>query len=282
VTPATPPDTTRRDERLIGSALVVAFLSGVAFAVVFALRWNTQVGGVLIAVALASFGTALVWWGHRLLAEPPATDDRHPLSSEPEDIAAFEAAFDSEGLLERRSALRRLLMLAAGGLAAAAIFPIRSLGPRPRARAVWRDGVGLVDSDGHAIRADDVPTNSLVTAFPADDPANADGAMVLIRVRSELLRPEAGREGWSPDGLLAYSKVCTHAGCPVGLYQSQSHTLLCPCHQSVFDVLHAARPTSGPAAAPLPQLPLRISDDGTVVAAGGPSGAIGPAGWSTR
>jgi ubiquinol-cytochrome c reductase iron-sulfur subunit len=83
-----------------------------------------------------------------------------------------------------------------------------------------------------------------------------------------------------PEGLIAVSKVCTHAGCPVGLYQATTHQLLCPCHQSAFDVLDGAKPVFGPAAAPLPQLPLEIDADGHVRSRGDFVAPIGPAWWS--
>ena len=93
-------------------------------------------------------------------------------------------------------------------------------------------------------------------------------------------QPVPGRESWTPHGLLAYSKLCTHAGCPVGLYQAKTHQLLCPCHQSTFDVLHGAKPVFGPAAAALPQLPLHIDGDGYIGRDGDFSSPVGPAFWS--
>jgi ubiquinol-cytochrome c reductase iron-sulfur subunit len=98
-------------------------------------------------------------------------------------------------------------------------------------------------------------------------------------VEPGLLQPVKGRETWSPQGFVAYSKICTHAGCPVGLYQAQLHELLCPCHQSNFDVLSGARPLFGPAAVALPQLPLRITPDGFLAATGDFSEPVGPYFW---
>ena len=108
-----------------------------------------------------------------------------------------------------------------------------------------------------------------------------DSQTLLIHVGSGVLRPREGREEWSPDGFVAFSKVCTHAGCPVGLYQEATHQLICPCHQSVFDVTDAATPVFGPATRPLPQLPLRI-EDGYLVAADGFDEPVGPAFWSWK
>ena len=106
-----------------------------------------------------------------------------------------------------------------------------------------------------------------------------DAQTVLVRVGDGTLAPRPGRESWSPEGLLAFSKVCTHAGCPVGLYQADTHQLLCPCHQSAFDVLDRARPTFGPATRALPQLPLVVDDEGYVRAQSDFHEPVGPAYW---
>ena len=121
---------------------------------------------------------------------------------------------------------------------------------------------------------------SLVTVFPEGHPNDADAVAVLVRARPGTIETGRGREDWSPEGFIAYSKVCTHAGCPVGLYLADTQTLLCPCHQSEFDVADRAKPLSGPAARPLPQLPLQITADGELVARGDFSEPTGPAWWS--
>jgi ubiquinol-cytochrome c reductase iron-sulfur subunit len=187
-------------------------------------------------------------------------------------------------VLERRPMLRRLLALAVTGFGVAALFPIRSLGPRPGTDLLvtgYRGGRRLVDVDNTPIVATEVPVGGLVTAFPEDQPGSADGQTVLIRLDRPMTHPAPGREDWTPDNFVAFSKICTHAGCPVGLYEAQSHTLLCPCHQSLFDVMAHATPTSGPAAAPLPQLPLRINDNGEIESTGDFSDAVGPTWWDS-
>ena len=128
------------------------------------------------------------------------------------------------------------------------------------------------------MRAAEVPIGGLVTVFPEGHANSADGQAVLMRVEPGLIVPLPGREGWTPDGYVVYSKICTHAGCPVGLYQRETQQLLCPCHQSSFDVLHHAKPVFGPAAAPLPQLPIEISD-GLIRATGDFSEPVGPSCW---
>jgi ubiquinol-cytochrome c reductase iron-sulfur subunit len=143
----------------------------------------------------------------------------------------------------------------------------------------WRAGTRLVGADGAVIRAASVPFDGLVTVFPEGAVGSETGQAVLMRVEPGLIRPVRGREAWTPDGLIAYSKVCTHAGCPVGLYEASSHQLLCPCHQSTFDVLDGAQPVFGPAAVALPQLPLAVDGNGDLYATGGFSSAPGPSYW---
>jgi ubiquinol-cytochrome c reductase iron-sulfur subunit len=102
---------------------------------------------------------------------------------------------------------------------------------------------------------------------------------MLIRPQATPFVTKPGRGSWTPDEYVAYSKVCTHAGCPVGLYQEQLKQLLCPCHQSLFNVTEGARPVFGPAPRPLPQLPLMIDDNGFLVAQSGYHEPIGPGFW---
>ncbi|MGH7735831.1 MAG: ubiquinol-cytochrome c reductase iron-sulfur subunit, partial [Gemmatimonadales bacterium] len=82
-----------------------------------------------------------------------------------------------------------------------------------------------------------------------------------------------------PQGYVAYSKLCTHAGCPVGLYQDNTQQLVCPCHQSMFDVLKGAQQTFGPAPRPLPQLPLMVDAEGFLRAQRGYHEPVGPGFW---
>jgi ubiquinol-cytochrome c reductase iron-sulfur subunit len=170
---------------------------------------------------------------------------------------------------------------AVAALGVALIFPIRSHGPRPGKgfkSTPYRKGVRLVTDDGTLIRADDISVDGVITAFPEGHTDAADASTLLIRP-NEPVKPQPGRETWTPGNLVAYSKLCTHVGCPVGLYQAGVHLLLCPCHQSTFDVLEGARPIFGPAARPLPQLPIEVDETGYVVAKGDFSGPTGPGFW---
>jgi ubiquinol-cytochrome c reductase iron-sulfur subunit len=136
-----------------------------------------------------------------------------------------------------------------------------------------------------------VDLGSFITAFPQGaDMRELGSPVVVVRVDPAALRLPAGRADWAPEGLVAYSKICTHAGCAVSLYRSpldqqtarQGPALVCPCHYSTFDVLQGASVEFGPAGRPLPQLPLSIRADGVLIAGGGFSGPIGPSWWSVR
>jgi ubiquinol-cytochrome c reductase iron-sulfur subunit len=272
----------RRAEVRVTIAFLISAAAALALAGVYIAGGQAQLEGTFLGVSLLALAFGFVTWGNHLMPAGPYTDDRHPLESPDEEQDATEDEFDPGGILSRRKMLIRALGVAAGALGVAAVFPIRSLGPSP-GRALletpWRRGKRLVTDDGRPVLAADVPLDGLVTVFPEGAPGSADGQAVLVRVPDGALSPARGREEWAPDGLIAYSKICTHAGCPVGLYQAKTHQLLCPCHQSAFDVLREAKPVFGPAAAPLPQLPLSIDADGYLVAGGDFSDPVGPSFW---
>lgn len=272
------------DERPVAVALAISALAAVGLAVVYGRGGQPQAEGALLFVALGAMGVGLIIWAHRLLPPGPDEEPRNPHVGTVVEQRAVADALDADQTLTRRPFLRRMLLGATGALGLAAVFPIRSLGPGPGRSLTttpWHDGVRLVNSDNEPIRADELPLDGVVTVFPEGAVGSANGQALLIRLLPELIMAPPGRETWSPNGLIAYSKVCTHAGCPVGLYQAKSKTLLCPCHQSEFDARRHARPISGPAAAPLPQLPLRINVDGFLEATGDFSDPVGPTWWSS-
>jgi ubiquinol-cytochrome c reductase iron-sulfur subunit len=130
------------------------------------------------------------------------------------------------------------------------------------------------------VRPDDLETGGFITVWPEGNTDAADSPTLLIRFdEDDEFEPKGGREDWTVDNVVAYSKLCTHTGCPVGLYQTQSGLLLCPCHQSTFDVMRWATPIFGPAARPLPQLPLGLDGEGYIVATGDFSDPVGPGFW---
>jgi ubiquinol-cytochrome c reductase iron-sulfur subunit len=206
-----------------------------------------------------------------------------------------DAAADTflAGLNETIGSRRGMLGLfagALGALAVALVFPLRSLLPQgieagDVATTNWRRGKRLVREDGRLVHASDLEVNSVVTVFPEgftgaqNSDAMANDATVVVRVPPQELHLPADRTAWAPDGLIAFSKVCTHAGCPVALYRAAARQLFCPCHQSTFDVLAGGKRIFGPAARGLPQLPLEIAADGTLTAAGSYPEPIGPGYW---
>ncbi|MGH3075681.1 MAG: ubiquinol-cytochrome c reductase iron-sulfur subunit, partial [Gaiellales bacterium] len=192
---------------------------------------------------------------------------------------------------------RRLLAgtgaAAAAGLAGAVVVPLASLGPWMGSRLVdspWRRGTGLVDIEGRPIGVDALEPGGFLTAFAAGADIDAAGSpIVVVRLEPSQLRLPAARKTWAPDGLVAYSKICTHAGCAVSMLRSplfSAHVpepaLVCPCHYSTFDVADGGTVLFGPAGRPLPQLPLSIQPDGTLAAGGPLSGDVGPAWFGTR
>jgi len=183
----------------------------------------------------------------------------------------------------RRKMLLRLAVGASGTLGAALAIPALSLGPRPGQsleRTKWTSGARLVDSFGTPQRPDDIPLDGIKTVFPSGFEGAADSQTVIIKIDPELLDLPEGRERWAPEGCIAFSKICTHAGCPVGLYRSQAKQLLCPCHQSTFDVTTGCTPVFGPAARPLPQLPIEVDEAGFFVAMGDFPEPVGPSFWN--
>jgi ubiquinol-cytochrome c reductase iron-sulfur subunit len=273
----------RRAEAPAGVALGLSILAGLALAVVYVLGGQPQVEGALLGVALGGLGIGLILWGKRLLPREEVVEERHVGPSPAgERQAAGEVIVRGEEEVGRRRFLTRLLLGALGALGLAALFPIRSLGPRPGRSlfvTAWRRGIRVVDEDGVPVTADRLGIGSVITVYPEGAVGSADSQALLIRVDSGLLDLPPARLEWAPDGYVAYSKVCTHAGCPVGLYRAQTHRLLCPCHQSTFDVLRGADPVFGPAARPLPQLPIEIDAEGFLRALDDFPEPVGPGFW---
>ena len=265
----------------ISAALAASMLGSIGLLVVYVfVGGNPQVEGILLALALGGLGVAIVVWAIGLMNAPVEEEPRHPFGS-PVAVEATRQALDVDEISRRRF-LVRLLAGAGGMLTAALLLPAFSLGPHP-GRALfetgWRKGARVVGSDGQPIRPADLDLDAVQTVFPEGAVGRADSQTLLIKLRPTDLQLAADRQAWAPDGVVGYSKICTHAGCPVGLYRAEDHSLLCPCHQSTFDVLRGAVPTFGPAARPLPQLPLEVDGDGYLVARGDYPEPVGPSFW---
>lgn len=271
-----------RSEWMVVGCFGLTTIAGLALLGVYIMGGQTQVEGVLLAVALGGLGIGIVIWAHDLMVTPDVIEERHEAASSAEASAELTAALDEEAGFSRRRLLIGMLLTALSGLGAALAIPALSLGPVPGPElfnTTWRQGRRLVGIDGLPVRADSIPIDSLVTVFPEGDVGSAQTQTLLIRVPEGVLRLDESASAGAPAGFVAYSKVCTHAGCPVGLYRAQSRQLICPCHQSTFDVPNGAKPVYGPAARALPQLPIRLEPDGTFVAVGDFSGPVGPTFW---
>jgi ubiquinol-cytochrome c reductase iron-sulfur subunit len=275
----------RRAERAAAAAFTVAILAGVGLFVVYFSGGQTQVEGVLFCLILGGLGVGVALWANHLLGAQEAVEERHELTSGAAGREAFGHALAEEvgPTLARRSVLVKLLAGAGGALGLALLLPVLSLGPAPGRtlkETPWRRGIRVVDETGRQVSLNSVPEDGFITVFPEGHEGSADAQALLIRVPAGSLKLPPDRMEGVPEGThVAYSKICTHAGCPVGLYRATTRSLLCPCHQSQFDVLDGAEPFFGPAARPLPQLPLGVDEQGVLIALGDFSAPVGPAFW---
>lgn len=281
-------DEKQQPGRGIEAWIVVSFVMGIVGVIGFmVVYWwynaQIQLAGLCVFVAAGAMAIGLGLWARYFMPGGGAVEHRHGLRSPDEARQAFVTDLErGERVLGRRRLIGGLF---GAGLAAAVVgllFPLRSLGPNPGTRlrrTEWRRGKRLVTSDGKPVRPADVASGSATTVFPPDAVGSADSQALLINYGSATFHPRPGRTGWNVANCVAYSKVCTHAGCPVGLYESESHHLMCPCHQSLFDATDGAKPIFGPASRSLPQLPLDVDAEGYFVANGDFSGLVGPLPW---
>jgi quinol---cytochrome c reductase iron-sulfur subunit len=287
----------RRAELVVAALLLAAGVLGVAFLVLYVVWDDTQILGLALGLGLACAAAALVVAGNQVVVQETAEEERPDLGEDTEarDEAVADLRRGTEGI-SRRRLLAGSAGVAAAGLGVAAAVPAASLGPNVADRidaTPWRRGRRVVDPAGHPILADDVTEGALVTGFPeGGDPRALSSPIVMVRLPASQLELPAGRDParWAPEGIVAYSKICTHAGCAISLYRyplyrptEPAPALVCPCHYSTFDPARGAQRTFGPAGRALPQLPLEI-DAATreLRAGGGFSGSIGPAWFSVR
>jgi ubiquinol-cytochrome c reductase iron-sulfur subunit len=286
-----------RAELLVLALFGATAACSIAFVVVYAVEsipHQTQFLGLSLGLAFAFLAAALIVIANRLVVTEELEED-YPVPAHPAEQEALEQLVEESG---DRMTRKRLLLLGGGAagaaLGAALVTPALSLGPAfeiaPLFRTPWRRGVGLVDDRGLPLLADDVLEETFYTAYPVGADREQLGApLVVVRLRPADLHLPAGREGWAPHGIVAYSKICTHAGCAVALYRKPTFprleprpALVCPCHYSTFDPARGAKVLFGPAGRPLPQLPLFVGPDGELRAAGNFSGPVGPAWWGVR
>ena len=274
----------RRGTALVLCAFAVALAGGAGFLYVYWTSANHMLLGGTLPLFWGGLGVSLVLYARWLMLDIQAEEPRERLASGALERESFAADFYGGARQIHRRGLLAWIAVTAVGLAAAAVVSLfRSLGTNPGAvlfSTVWKRGQRLADSDGRLISIHTLEPGSTIVAFPENDIGNERAQTILVRVEDRLMANVPQRRAdWSPMGYFAYSRVCTHAGCPVGLFEVTTCLLMCPCHQSTFDVLRGAQPTSGPAARPLPQLPLYADADGMLHAAGGFTTPPGPGFW---
>jgi ubiquinol-cytochrome c reductase iron-sulfur subunit len=304
-------------ERVVAALFILAFFAGCGFIaayvgleigvttipkganpVVAVLRSNLGLG-ISLSVALLALGTGSMIWVRHLTPNIEIAEERHDLRSAPEERKAFQREF-AEGAaisqVTRRPLVRRTLLLATAPLALAPLVLLRDLGPLPQTdlrHTVWRKGLLAVTLGGNRpLRPSDISTpGSLITVIPQgyqdDEDALAKAGVILIKFAPGELHIPTNYNGgtlvstmnWTIDNIVAYSKICTHVGCPVALYEQTTHHILCPCHQSTFDAANGANVIFGPAARALPQLPLMLTSEGYIAAASDFTQPVGPSFW---
>jgi ubiquinol-cytochrome c reductase iron-sulfur subunit len=275
--------------------------------------------GVTLAVTLLAMGAGVIQWARKLMADHEIVEYRHPANSPDEDreaaVSILQTGLEESGL-GRRPLIRNTLLGAGGLLGLLPIIMLRDLGPLPgdsldhtiwdlntwnaEEKAWWSTQNRTLqrvvrDVVGTPIKVTDLEIGDLVNAEPEilfatdahDQPivsgtellvAKSKAAVILHRMLpSEIVSQQT--LNWSVDGIVCYSKICTHVGCPISLNERTTHHLLCPCHQSTFDLADAGRVLFGPAARPLPQLELTTDQDGYLAARRDFTQPVGPSFW---
>jgi ubiquinol-cytochrome c reductase iron-sulfur subunit len=272
------------NERRANIAVLASFaasaLSGLGLAAVYWVNAGTTLEGAFLGAALLFLAIGLVVWSHHLLPKGPFFEEYPDMQSPPAEEAKLLATMDRGGLGRRRLLLASLAALAVS-IGAGLLSTLRSLGPAPNSLAstVWKNRLVLIDSDGKPVKVGDLPVGGALSVYPQGFVDEPDVAAMLIQLPPGANHPLPGRASWVRHDLICYSKVCSHAGCPVNLYDHIHMALECPCHQSTFAVCFGARPIFGPAAGSLAQLPLSIDADGTLRSAGDFSQPPGPVFW---
>jgi ubiquinol-cytochrome c reductase iron-sulfur subunit len=312
-----PEQRAKRVEKIIAGCFTFAFIAGCGFiaayvgletgsnrlgrgdSVVDAVLRSNLALGLSLAVTLIALGLGALLWVRYLMPDVEVVEERHDLRSETKDRQAFEEYFKegaSNSQFVKRPLVRRTLMLGTLPLLAAPVLLLRDLGPLPGTslrHTVWSPGRRLlVDGTNQPLTpADFSAPGSQIAIVPEGYEDDADAltkaAVTLIKFRPGELDIPTTMNGstlvatmnWTVDNIVAYSRICTHVGCPVGLYEQTTHHLLCPCHQSTFDAAHGANVIFGPAARALPQLPITVDAQGFLVAKSDFTQPVGPSFW---
>jgi ubiquinol-cytochrome c reductase iron-sulfur subunit len=306
--PPLDPKHTARVEKIVAACFTFAFIAGCGFIAAYVglevgsvdstLRSNLALG-LSLSLTLVPLGLGSLLWVRHLMPDVEVVEERHDLRSEPKDRQEFEARF-KEGTANsqfvKRPLVRRTLMLSTLPLLAAPVVLLRDMGPLPGTslrHTAWSPGRRLLRQGVNTplMPAEFSAPGDMITIVPDgyqdDQDALTKATVILIRFRpGELDIPTTtnggtlvGTMNWTVDNIVAYSKICPHVGCPVALYEQTTHHILCPCHQSTFDAAHGANVIFGPAARPLPQLPLTTDAQGYLVAKSDFTQPVGPSFW---
>ncbi|MFJ4199028.1 Rieske 2Fe-2S domain-containing protein [Streptomyces sviceus] len=249
--------------------------------------------GLTLGLALFAIGAGAVHWARTLMSDEEIADERHPIEAPPEVRAKVHADFKQgakESALGRRKLIRNTMFGALALFPLSGVMLLRDLGPLPGTKlrhTMWRKGLQLVNMNtNEPLRPEDVAVGSLTFAKPEgleehDEEFQteiAKAALMIVRIQPDNIKDKRELE-WSYEGIVAYSKICTHVGCPISLYEQQTHHVLCPCHQSTFDLSDGARVIFGPAGHALPQLRIGVNDQGYLEALSDFEEPVGPAFW---
>ncbi|MER6118242.1 ubiquinol-cytochrome C reductase [Streptomyces sp. A0642] len=249
--------------------------------------------GLTLGLALFLIGAGAVHWARTLMSDVEVADDRHAIEAPPEVKAKVLADFKAgaeESVLGRRKLIRNTMFGALALVPLSGVMLLRDLGPLPEKKlrkTLWAKGKQLVNMNTmEPLRPEDVVVGSLTFAMPEgleehDEDFQtqiAKAALMIIRIEPDNIKDKRERE-WAHEGIVAFSKICTHVGCPISLYEQQTHHVLCPCHQSTFDLSDGARVIFGPAGHALPQLRIGVNSEGNLEALGDFEEPVGPAFW---
>jgi ubiquinol-cytochrome c reductase iron-sulfur subunit len=296
IIPELPPDP--RAEKAVLALLGAGTLLALAFVLLYAFAGSlpdeTQLLGASIGLSLLCLAAALVVTGRRLVATEELSEDYPPHQHPDEERDVAQLVAEGGGRITRRRLFKLGLIGAGGALGLALLTPAVSLGPVFRVAGYlatpWRRGRRLVDEQGRPVLASSVEEGTFYTAFAEGADLEAQSsALVLVRLPERELRLPPPLEGYEAKGIVAYSKICTHAGCAISLYRSPLFrpdeprpALVCPCHYSTFDPATGGTVIFGPAGRPLPMLPLEIDPRGHLRARGNFDAPVGPSWWGVR
>ncbi len=283
----------RRAETIVAALLFVAAIFGFGFTVVYAADGgNTQLLGLSLGGALALAAAAAIVAGKRVVPQETAVEERDVLLKAREAEEVVELVESGGEGISRRGLLAGAAGVAGAGVLTAAVTPLASLGPNLEHvhDTPWHAGVRLVDDQGRPYSADEINIGAFYTALPEGaDPENFGSGLIVVKLPPEYLHLPGPRQSWAPEGIVAYSKICPHAGCAISLYRyptyqptSNGPAFTCPCHYSTFLPGEGGRLVFGPAGRALPQLPLTIDSARNLRAAGGFHEDIGPSWWNVH